>query len=208
MHFADEVNRVAKVTPCTIWLWHSLSKVYSPVDCTYRDTISSSDAKMSRTIVAFFLHVLHWRLMSLLPNHHNISLSYRQRCKWLSKSMMPLDSEFSISITQRNFQHVGIHPAVNLKSLCSLVPIHCIISWWLMHCPQWGPSEMNDMNCLLIALESRKWNCYSIELNVFSIGKTTEILFIINVVFEVSKSLETPNTVILQLPCWHWTPLM
>jgi len=125
MHFADEVNRVAQETPCAIWLQRHLGTVYSHVDHAHRDTIYSSDGKMSHMMVAFILHVLHWRLMSLLHNHHNISLSYRPCCKWLYQSMKPFDCEFSISMTQRNFQHVGIHPAVDLKSLYSLVPIHC-----------------------------------------------------------------------------------
>jgi len=56
---------------------------------------------------------------------------------------------------------------------------------------------MNQMNCMLVTLKEHHWNRHCIVLNVISIIETTEILIVIDVVCEVSKSLEIPSNVFL-----------
>ena len=76
-----------------------------------------------------------------------------------------------------------------------------------MHSPPYGPSETNDMKCLLVALDIRHQNCYWILQSVFHIIEPTEMLVVIDIVCEICKSLESPSKVILQLHSWHCTPL-
>jgi hypothetical protein len=74
---------------------------------------------------------------------------------------------------------------------------HSIQSWGLILSPPCGPSAMNHMKYLLMALKWYYWNSYCIIPNPFCIVETTELLIIIDVVCEVSKSLETPSKAIL-----------
>jgi len=74
---------------------------------------------------------------------------------------------------------------------------YCIISWWIMLSPPWGPCATNHMNCLLVALKELHRDCYCILPNVFCIIQMTEILTVIDEVCEVGKSLEPPSNVIM-----------
>jgi hypothetical protein len=56
---------------------------------------------------------------------------------------------------------------------------------------------MNHTNCLLVGLKRRHQNSCRIELNVFCIVQTTELLIVIDIVCEVGQPLETPTNVIL-----------
>ena len=55
---------------------------------------------------------------------------------------------------------------------------------------------MIHMNRLFVALKRRDWNGYHILPNVFCIIELTKILIVIDIVWEVSKSLEMPSNVI------------
>ena len=84
---------------------------------------------------------------------------------------------------------------------------YCIMSWWLMLSPPYGPSATNHMNCLLVALRRLHRNCYCIVRNTFCLIGTFEILITIDIVHDVVTSLDTPSNAILQLPFRHCTRL-
>jgi len=153
---------------------------------------------------------LHQRLMPLFHNHHTSSLTYQPCCKHLNQGKKPFNTQYSILDNKKTLQPYGNVPRSQLKAAIWTCHHHekdCIISCWLILSPPCGPSATNNMNCLLVALKRHHWNCYCVVLNVFCIIEMTEILTIIDVVFEVGKSLEIPSNVVLLLPLWHSTPL-
>jgi len=174
--------------------------VYSSLNRTYRDDIGGSDSKKRLTTVASIVQGLHRRLMPLLDNHHTSSLTYWPCYKRWNQGKKPFNSLFGILDNERRLQPCGNESSCRLDVAIqtrSHPEKHCIISWWLMLSPPCGPSATNLMNCLLVALKRRDRNCYCVVLNAFCIVETTEILIMINLVCEVSNSLETPSNVIL-----------
>jgi hypothetical protein len=138
--------------------------------------------------------------MPLTNNHHTSSLMYRPCCKHLNQGKKPLNARFRILDDKKTLQPCGNASRSQLKVVIRTSPHpqkHWIISWWLMLAPPCGPSAMNHMNCLLIALKRHHQNCYCVVPNVFCIVEMTEILIVIDVVCKVGKSLETPSNVIL-----------
>jgi len=194
------VNRVAQVPPRAIWLRLQRKKVYSSLDRAYRDDISGSDAEKRLATAASIGQGLHWRLMPLLDNHHTSSLTYWPCCKRLNQGKKLVNARFSILDDEKTLQPCRNACRGRLKVAIRTRPHpekHCIISWWLMLSLPCGPSATNHMKCSLIALKRGDRNCYCVVPNVFCIVETTEILIVIDVVCEVSKSLETPSNVIL-----------
>jgi hypothetical protein len=151
-------------------------------------------------MVASIVQCLHRRLILLLDNHHISSLPYRNCCKCLNQCKKPFNAPFSILDNE-----MPLRPCGNVS--CSLPKVaictrphpekHSIISWWLMLCPPCGPSATTHMNSLLVALNRRQRNCYFVVLTVFCILEMMEILIVINVVCEASKSHKTSYDVIL-----------
>jgi len=169
-----------------------------------------SDTRKRLTILPSKVHRLLRRLMHLLDNQHTCSLTYWPCWKCLNLGTQPFNARFSVFDHKRTLQPCGTVSYSLLNVAIQTHPHaekHCIISWWLMLSPPCGPSAMNHMNCMLVALKRRDGNCYYVLPNISCIIETTEILIVTNVVCEVGKSLETPPNVILFLPFWHCTPL-
>ena len=191
---------VAQVPPRAIRLRHQQMKVYSPLDHPYSDERSGSDTGKRLTILGSIGQWLHRMLISLLNDYHASSLMYRHCCKCLVQVEKPLNSRFSILDDEmtlqwsRNVSSSWLHVAIWTHPHPEK---HCIIPWWLMVSPPCGPSETNQMNCLLFTLERLHWNCYWVVPNVFCIVERTAILIVIDIVCEVGKSLETQSNVIL-----------
>ena len=142
---------------------------------------------------------LHRRLMPLLDKHHTSSLTYRPCCKWLKKGKKPFNAQFSIIDDEKTLQSCRNASRSQLKVAIRTCPHpekYWFICWWLMLFPPCGPSAMNHMNYLLVALKRCHQNCYWVVPNVLCIVETTEILILIDLVCEVGKSLETPSNVI------------
>jgi len=171
-----------------------------PCNCTYRDVKSSSNSEKRLSMIASIIEGLHWRLMSLLDNHHTSSLTYRPCCNSLNQGKTPFNGRFSILNNEKTVQMSGNVSSSQLKVAIQTHPHrekHCIISWWLTRCPPWAPSATNDMNCLCIASKWRHWNCYCVVPNVFCIVGMTGILTVIDIVCEVTKSIAIPSNVIV-----------
>jgi len=167
-----QVNHVAHVPPCAIWLRRQRKQVYSPLDCANRDDISGSHTKTRLTMVASIVQVLHLRLMSLLDNHHTSSLTFRPCCKQSNESKKPCNAGFSILDDKKSFQLCGNASSCGLKVAIWTRPHpekHCIISWWLMLSTPCGPSATNHINCLVVALKRCHRNCYCVLPNVVCI---------------------------------------
>jgi len=142
---------------------------------------------------------LHRSLMSLLKNHHTSCLTCQPSCKRLNQGKKPFTASFTILDNEKILQLWGNAFSSRLKVAIQTCPHpekHCIISWWLMLSPPCGPSVMNHMNYLFFALKRCDRNWQSIVLDVLSIIGTTEIQIPIDIVREVSKSLETPSNVV------------
>jgi len=153
---------------------------------------------------------LQQRSTSLFDNHHSSSLMYVPCWKCLNHGWTPFNAWFSILNSEKKLQTCGNASSswLNVAILTHPHPEkHCIIAWWLMHSPPCGPSAMKHINGLLIPLIICHRNHYCIIPNILWIVETTKILIVIDIVCEVSKSLETPSNVILKLPIWHCTPL-
>ena len=195
-----EVNRVAHIPPRAVWLWLQQKKMHSSLDCVYQDDISGSDTEKRLRMVASSMWELHRRLIPALHNYHTSSLMYWPCCKYFNQGKKPFHVQFSIVDNKKTLQlrrNACSGPAEVVIQTRPHLQQHCIISWWLMLSPPGGPSSMNHMNCLLVALKRRHGNCYCIVPNVFGSVQITEILIVIDVVCEVGKSLETPTNVIL-----------
>jgi len=151
---------------------------------------------------------LHRRFMPLLDTHHTSSLMYRHCCKCLNECNNRFNARFSIVDDEMILPQCGKPSSTLVNMAIPTHPhpkMHRTISWSLMLCPPCEPSATNHMNSWLVALKSRHQNCYYIEPNVICIVDTTEILIVINVVNEVSNSLEITNNVILYLVFCHNT---
>ena len=173
--------------------------MYSSLDHTYRDDIGCCDAERRLTTVHSIVQGLHQRLMTLLDNHHTSSLTHRPCCKRPNQCRKPLNAQFSLRDNETTIQLYGNACSGRLQEVAIRTHPHpgkrCIISWWIMLSPPCGPSAMNHMNCLPLALKRHHRNCYCVVANVFSIIETTEILIVIDIVCNVGKSLETPTDV-------------
>ena len=167
-------------------------------------------AKQILNTVACIVHGLNRRSRPLVDDHHTRNAMYRPCSKSLNRGRKPCNAPFSNVDAEKTLQLCGNGFSRKLKPAIWTRPHpekHCIISWWLIHSPPCGPSATNHMNCLVVTLNRRLWNCYCTVQNVFSIIQSTEIVILIDVVGEVCKSLEKPRNVILWLPFWHCTPL-
>ena len=130
--------------------------MYSTLDRAYTDEISSSDADKTVLTVASILQRLHQRLMPLLDTYHTSSLMYQPCCICLNQSKKPGNAPFSILDDEKTLQLCGIASRSGLEVAIRTRPsseMHYIISWWLMLSPPFGPSSMNHMNGLHVALE-------------------------------------------------------
>jgi len=187
-----QVNRVAQIPSQAIWVWCQWKMVNGSLDCTYRDDISGSDSEMRLMMVASIMERLHWRLMSLLDNHHTSSQTYRLCYKPHNQGEKLFDSSFTILDDEQTLQPCGNASCCRVTVAIRTCPHpekYCIIPWWLMLSPPFGPSATNHMNCLLVALTRCHRSCYCIEPTVFCIIELTEILIVINIVGEVGMSL-------------------
>jgi len=167
---------------------------------TYRDDISGSDTEKWHTTVASIMQGLYRRLMRLLYNHHTRSPTNWPYCKHLNQCNKPFNVRFSNLDDELTLQPWGYACSSRLKVAIRTRPHlekHYIISWWLMLSPPCEPSAMNHMNCLLFALKRCHRNYYFMVPNLLCIVVTTEILIVIDIVCEVSKSLDTPSNVTL-----------
>jgi len=195
-----QVNCVAQVQLRAIGLRCQWKKVYHCLDCTYSEDTSSADAEKWCMTVASIIQGLHRRLIPLLDNYHTSSVANLHCWKCLHHGKKLIKISFSILDDEKTLQLYGNASTIRLEVAIQTyqhLEKHCIISWWHMLFPPCGPSAMNQMNCLLVALKRCHRNCYCIVRNAFSIIATSDILVVINVVSDVGKYLETPSTVIL-----------
>jgi len=195
-----DVNSVAHVPLQAIWLQHPRKMVYSSLDSAYRDNSSGFDAGKRLMPVASIVEGLDWRLMPLLNNHHTSSLTYWPYCKSLNQGKKPFNAWFSTLDDETTLHPWGNASSSRLKVAIRTCPHpekHCIITCWLMLSPPCGPNGTNHMNCMLVALNGRHRISYCVVPKVCCIFPTTEILIVIDVVCEASKSVETPSNVIL-----------
>jgi len=160
--------------------------------------------------VISFIQRLHWMLMSPHNTFFSGSLTDWPFCKCLNNGKNLVEVWFSILDNEKTLLKCGNACSSCLKVAIQTCPHrekYVIISWLLMPCLHCGPSTTNYQNCLLCALKRRHptYDCFLTE--VCCIIGMTEILIVIDVVCEVSKSLETPVNVILYLHCWNWAPL-
>jgi len=170
------------------------------MDRAYGDEISGFHAKMRFTIVASFVQELHWRLMSLLWNYHFCSLKCQPCCKCQNKDRKPFNGQVSISDDRNKVQ-----PGSNMSSSWLTVGSqthphhqkHSTIWPSIILSPHCRPSATNRLNCLLVAFKSHHHNCHCVEPNKFCIIEITRILNVIDVVWEIGRSVKPPCNVIL-----------
>jgi len=190
---------VDPVQPRAIRVWRLRKKVYSSLCSVFRGNISVSKDEKCHIMVAFIVRWMLRRLIPLIENHHTSSLMYWPRCKCLNQRKKPFNAWFSILDDEKIVQLWGNASRCRHKVAIQTGPhseTHCIISWWLILSPPCGPSAMNHMNCLLVALNRHHRNCYCVVWHVVCIVGTTEILIVIDVVCVVGKPIETPSNVI------------
>jgi len=195
-----QVNRVAQVPQQAIWLRYQCKKVFRPSDRASREDTSGSKSKSGITIVASIMQRLYQGMMSHFNKRHTSSLMYQPSCNHLNQGEKPYNDWFGILDDKKSLQRLGNASSSRLKVAiwtCPHPKKHCIISWWLMLCPPCWNGATNHMNCLLVVLKRHHPNCYCDVLNGFCIVETTQVLIVIDIVFEVGKSLETPSNVIL-----------
>ena len=87
---------VTQVPPPVIWLQRQRKRVCNPLDHTYRDDRSGSDANQRLTMVASRVQGLHRRLISLPNTHRTSSLTYQPCWKRLNQGKKCWSSGFSI----------------------------------------------------------------------------------------------------------------
>jgi len=143
---------------------------------------------------------LYQKLIPILDNHHSGSLTYQPCWKRLNHGMKPLHTRFSVLDDDRTVQSCSNASSSQHKVAiwtCCYPEMHCIIAWWLMLSPHCEPRSINHRNCLLGAINRCHQNCNYVVTNIFWIIEATEILIMIDVVCNVSKSLEIRSNVIL-----------
>jgi len=194
------VNRVTQWPPRPMWLWHRWQMVYSLFDHANREHLSGFNSEMRFLMVASIMPGLPRRFLSLIDTHHTSSLIYRLCWKPLNEAKMPFNDSLSILSKEKKLQTCGNLSSRWLTAAIRTRPhpeMHHPISWWLMRSPPCGPSATIHMNCLLVAFKRRHCNDCWVVSDVCCIIQTTEILILIAIVCEVSKSYATPSNVIL-----------
>jgi len=149
-HSSHSVNQVPS---CALWLWRRRNKLYHFWDRASRHDDRGSNAENRIMMEASTLDVLDRRLMSLLSDHHMISLTYWPCWNRLNQGMKPFDAWFSILDDEETLPPCANGSSSRLQVAIRTHPHlgkHCINYRWLILSPPSGPSATSHMNCLLI----------------------------------------------------------
>ena len=166
-----------------------------------------------RKMITRVISIVNWlgrRLMSLLENHWTGSLPYWPYCKCLNEAWKPFNAWLRI-VDNGKALHLSGNKSCSWHQVSFWTPSHPeqhrVISWLLRLTSPCGPSATNHLNCQLVTLTRLYPNRYYNLQNVPCIDVMNDILIVINVICEVSQSLQTPSNVIFEVPIGHCTHL-